>query len=279
MEYTDKLKRAVQSTNSILCVGLDPVKENIPEPLKNRYHDDAELIFEFCRRVVESTKLDACAYKPNIAFFEALGAPGWEAFERLLDVIPSNRIVIADAKRGDIGHTASMYKKTYFDRYQVDAVTLNPLMGLDTLDPFLNEESKGVYILTMTSNPGAADYLQRRFQGRMSLGEYIAGGLSKIQASCKTGIGMVVGATQIESIAPVIETFAGANLLIPGIGAQGGSVEQLDNVLRHHRGVPVVSSSRSILYAGGDEENWPELVAQKAAELKNELKKITSRYV
>ncbi len=279
MDYTDKLKRAVQSTNSILCVGLDPVVENIPEPMRRRYSDEAELIFEFCRRVVESTKLDACAYKPNVAFFEALGAPGWEAFEKLLDVIPSNRVVIVDAKRGDIGNTAEMYKRTFFDRYQADALTLNPLMGLDTLDPFMDDESKGTYILAMTSNPGASDFLQRRFQGRVSLGEYIAGKLAKKQSASKAKIGLVVGATHIQSISPVLKTFPGANLLIPGIGTQGGSVEQLENVLSQHRGIPVVSSSRSILYAGGDEENWPERVAMKAMELKGELKSITSNYV
>lgn len=279
MNYTEKLKRSVQSSNSILCVGLDPIPENIPQTLRNQYKDDAELIFEFCRRVIESTKVHACAFKPNVAFFEALGVSGWEAFEKLLDVIPSNRIVIADAKRGDIGNTASMYKKTYFDRYQNDAVTLNPLMGLDTLDPFMDDSSKGVYVLALTSNSGSADFLQRRFQGRLSLGEYISEELSKKQSVCSTHIGMVVGATQIESIAPVLNAFPQSNLLIPGIGAQGGSVDELEKALVSHAGIPVVNSSRGIIYAGGDEENWSELVSEKASELKEKLNRITVRYV
>lgn len=279
MNYSDKLRRAVQSANSTLCVGLDPVPEKIPAPLRQKYTNEADLIFEFCRRVVESTKIHACAFKPNVAFFEALGSPGWEAFEKLLDVIPSNRIVIADAKRGDIGNTARMYRRTYFERYQTDALTLNPLMGLDTLDPFLEDESNAIYTLALTSNSGSADFFQRRFQGRMTLSEYIAEELSKKQEMSKAHLGMVVGATQIDSIAPVIRAFPEASLLIPGIGAQGGSIEKLSALLKDHIGIPVINSSRGIIYAGGDEENWAELISQKASELKENLKTITLRYV
>ena len=279
MNYTDKLRRAVQSANSTLCVGLDPVPEKIPASLRQKYTNDADLIFEFCRRVVESTKIHACAFKPNVAFFEALGSPGWESFERLLDVIPSNRIVIADAKRGDIGNTARMYRRTYFERYQTDALTLNPLMGLDTLDPFLEDESNAIYTLALTSNSGSADFFQRRFQGRMTLSEYIAEELSKKQEMSKAHLGMVVGATQIDSIAPVIRAFPKSSLLIPGIGAQGGSIEKLSALLKDHIGIPVINSSRGIIYAGGDEENWAELISQKASELKENLKTITLRYV
>ncbi len=279
MNYTDKLRRAVQSANSTLCVGLDPVPENIPQSLRQEYSSDSDLIFEFCRRVVESTKIHACAFKPNVAFFEALGAAGWEAFERLLDVIPSNRVVIADAKRGDIGNTARMYMRTYFDRYHTDAITLNPLMGLDTLDPFLDDESKAIYTLALTSNSGSADFLQRRFQGRLSLSEYIAEELSKKQVMSKAHLGMVVGATQIDSISPVIQAFPEASLLIPGIGAQGGSIDELSSVLENHIGIPIINSSRGIIYAGGNENNWAELVSQKASELKESLNTITLRYV
>lgn len=279
MTFTEKLQRAAQSSGSLLCVGLDPDPEKIPQPLKERYDNEADLIFEFCRRVVECTKVDACAYKPNIAFFESLGSAGWEAFERLLDAIPSNRIVIADAKRGDIGNTSNKYKEAYFDRYQVDAVTLNPLMGIETLDPFLENEEHAVFALTMTSNPGSADFLQKRFQGRMSLGEYIADALSKKQKSVAAQIGMVVGATQAPSAKPVLKAFPDSHLLIPGIGAQGGSIEELAQTLTDHLGYPIINSSRGIIYAGGDAENWTEYVAKAATELKESLRQITDRYV
>jgi len=279
MTFTDKLKRAIQSSGSLVCVGLDPDPIRIPQPLKQQYSNESELIFEFCRRVVESTKVDACAYKPNIAFFESLGSAGWQAFEKLLDYIPSNRIVIADAKRGDIGNTAGKYKEAYFDRYRVDAVTLNPLMGLETLDPFLESEEHAVFVLSMTSNPGAADFFQRSFQGRMSLGEYIAEELSKKQKSSPAQIGMVVGATHAASSKPVLDAFPQSHLLIPGIGAQGGSISELAKTLYGHQGCPIINSSRGIIYAGGDAENWTELVAKAAAELKDSLREITDRYV
>ncbi|WP_069130567.1 orotidine-5'-phosphate decarboxylase [Rhodohalobacter halophilus] len=279
MTFTEKLQRAVRSSGSLVCVGLDPDPQRIPQPLKNQYSNKAELIFEFCRRVVEATKVDACAYKPNIAFFEALGSEGWQAFEKLLNSIPSNRIVIADVKRGDIGNTSKKYCETYFDRYAVDAVTLNPLMGLETLEPFLESDEHAIFALTMTSNPGAADFLQQRFQGRMSLGEYIAEALSKKQKSVPAPIGMVVGATQAEAAKPVIRAFPDSHLLIPGVGAQGGSIDELAQTLLNHRGIPVINSSRGIIYAGGDAENWIEHVAGAATKLKESLRQITDRYV
>jgi orotidine-5'-phosphate decarboxylase len=279
MTFREKLSRAVRSSGSTLCVGLDPVPERIPKPLRDKIADEGELIFEFCRRVIEATKVHACAYKPNVAFFEAFGSRGWQIYEAIMDEIPSNRVLIADAKRGDIGNTAAMYKKTYFDLYPSDAVTLNPLMGLDTLTPFLNDSTRCIYVLTMTSNPGAADFLQRRFQGRMSLGEYIAEELSKMNSSSSTEIGMVVGATQAESAGPVLAACPDAHLLIPGVGTQGGSVEKLSALLEDHQGIPVINSSRSILYAGGNDENWMEKVTEKAVETQQLLNPITAKYV
>src|SRR6056297_3975874 len=172
MTFTEKLTRSIQSSNSVLSVGLDPDPDKIPLPLRQQISDPHDLVFEFCRRVIESTKSEAAAYKPNLAFFEALGSGGLRVLESLLDVIPHGKIIIADAKRGDIGTTAAKYKVAFFDKMQVDAITLNPLMGLETLDPFLDDSSKAVYVLTMTSNRGAADFLQTPVKGRLSLGEY-----------------------------------------------------------------------------------------------------------
>jgi orotidine-5'-phosphate decarboxylase len=197
----------------------------------------------------------------------------------VIQLIPNEKILIADAKRGDIGHTANQYKKAFFDQFDVDAITLNALMGMDTLDPFLDDEEKAIFILVMTSNRGAADFLQRRFQGRMSLGEYMAEELEKKQGKSLTHLGLVVGATQIESIAPVIGAYPEAHLLIPGIGKQGGSISELQKVLENHQGIPIVNSSRSIIYAGSDQENWEEAVAEKAFQMKQSLQIITERYV
>lgn len=279
MTFTEKLRRAVSGSNSVLCVGLDPVPELIPKPLADKFSNSPDLVLEFCTRVIEATKNHVCAFKPNTAFFEALGSRGWEILDQTIQQIPKGKIVIADAKRGDIGNTATQYKKAFFDDLNADAITLNALMGMDTLDPFIHDDEKAAYILTMTSNRGSADFLQRRFEGRMSLGEYIAEELQKKQDKSKTHLGMVVGATQIESIGPVINVNPEAHLLIPGIGKQGGSVEALQMVLEGHSGIPVINSSRSILYAGSDHEEWEEIIEQKASEMKMTLQELTKRYV
>jgi orotidine-5'-phosphate decarboxylase len=279
MTFTQKLQRSVSSANSLLCVGLDPDPARIPSILRQQYRDEPTLVLEFCRRIIETTKTLACAYKPNSAFFEALGSDGWKVYKDVIDQIPSNRIVIADAKRGDIGNTALKYKTAFFDQLHVDALTLNPLMGMDTIDPYMDDDTKALFVLTMTSNKGSADFLQRRFEGRMSLGEYIAEELSKKQGQSQTHLGMVIGATQIEAIKPVLNSHPDAHLLIPGIGTQGGSSEQLKTVLQSHKGIPVISSSRSIIYAGNNDEDWLESVYIKALEMKDSLQEITERYV
>lgn len=279
MTFTEKLTRSIQSTQSLLCVGLDPVVSRIPQPLREKISDDAELIFEFCRRIVEITKPHACAFKPNLAFFEALGAPGWEAFEKLMDVIPSNRILIADAKRGDIGNTAYKYKEAFFDRLGADAITLNPFMGLETLSPYTKDVEKAVFVLVMTSNSGAADFMKRRFEGRTSLSEYIAEELSKLQSGSETHLGMVVGATQSSDLQPVLSAHSSSHLLIPGIGTQGGSLIELQKTLETHKGIPIINSSRSIIYAGENHEDWISRVLNRTLEMKESLKPITEKYV
>lgn len=279
MTFTEKLKKAVSSSSSVLCVGLDPNPELIPQSLRKQFSDPHELILEFCSRVIESTKESACAFKPNTAFFEALGSRGWQTLEQVINLIPDDKIIIVDAKRGDIGNTALQYKKAFFDKLDADALTVNAMMGMDTLDPFLDEQGKALFVLAMTSNRGSADFLQRRFEGRMSLGEYIAEELEKKQDKSQTHLGMVVGATQIESIGLVIRVNPKAHLLIPGIGKQGGSVSGLQGVLEGHKGIPVINSSRSIIYAGSDQEDWENAVSQKASEMKKSLNELTKRYV
>lgn len=279
MNFTDKLSKAIASAESTLCVGLDPVPENLPKSIKEAFEGEEKQILEFCRRVIEATKQHVCAFKPNTAFFEALGSTGWAVLEEVADMVPSNRVLIMDAKRGDIGNTAARYKHAFFDRMHADAITLNPLMGMETLDPFLEDPQKAVFVLAMTSNRGAADLLQRRFEGRMSLGEYIAEELAKKMSKSSSHLGLVTGATQTEWIAPVIEAFPEAHLLIPGIGKQGGDIQELSEVLKNHKGLPVINSSRSIIYAGGDSEEWMELVAEKAQAMKSSLQVITQRYV
>jgi len=279
MGYIDKLTRAAAESQSLLCIGLDPNPERIPAPFRSIFPEPEKMVVEFCKRVIDVTHDQCCAYKPNLAFFEALGARGLDVFEQVIRHIPNEKMIIADAKRGDIGSTAEQYKIAFFDRFDTDALTLNPMMGFDTLDPFTGYEDKGIYCLTLTSNPGSNDFLLRKFEGRMTMAEYIADQLQRKMEKSRTHIGMVIGATHDQVIQQVLGAYREASLLIPGIGSQGGSVERLIQLLADHKGLPLVSASRSILYAGADRHEWAEDVRASAVQTRKSLEKLTRRYV
>ena len=267
------------NSGSCLCVGLDPRPEHLPDAVKELYPDPESRVMHFLKTVIDVTRDHCAAFKPNLAFFEALGGAGMEIFRETVEYIPDEKIVIADAKRGDISSTAERYCHAYFEQFGVDAVTLNPLMGFDTLSPFLNYPDNALYLLVLTTNPGAGDLLLHPFSEFDSMAEYIADRLNSLKEQSDTHIGMVVGATHPEEMKPVISRYTEGSLLIPGIGAQGGSVEALEGSLRGHKGLPLISSSRRIIYAGREEKDWHTFVGQKAADIKKELKSITERYV
>ncbi len=279
MTYLEKLETAVKKYNSTLCVGLDPDLNLLPDATREKIGSTSELVFEFCSMVVEATKDHCAAYKPNLAFFESIGKKGLKILEEVIEIIPDDKIVIADAKRGDISSTAEHYKKAFFDKFNVDAITLNPLMGFETLDAFSSDDSKGVYVLALTSNPGADDFLKKPFEGFDMMAEYIAHTLFDRSVHCETHLGMVVGATQSAEARSVIEYHSKASLLIPGVGAQGGSIKDLANTLAGHEGIPLINSSRGIIYAGADQKNWKEHVGRAAKSMKENLMIITQNYV
>lgn len=234
MNFIDKLAASVARTGSVLCVGLDPLPTRLSESVESH-----------CRRIVEATLPYAAAYKPNLAFFEALGPDGWAILDRIRRDIPSDRIVIADAKRGDIGNTAERYAHAMLHVLDADAVTVNPLMGLETVAPYLTDATKAAYVLALTSNPGAADYL-------FDLAPRIAADLATLTQPGHAG--MVVGATHPERLPEVLRHHPDAALLIPGVGTQGGSVEALAKALAGHRGLPLVNVTRDIEYAANPAE-------------------------
>lgn len=279
MTFVQKLQTAVSDSNSTLCVGLDPNLSKLPVSVKNLFNSPEEQVIHFCKMVIDTTKNNCAAYKPNLAFFEALGSSGLSVFHEVLAHIPENRIIIADAKRGDISTTAEHYKKTFYNQFNVDAVTLNPLMGFETLDAFTEDETKGIYTLALTSNPGADDFLKKPFEGFEMMAQYISSELEKRSGSSDAHLGMVIGATQADLSKSVTDLHKKASLLIPGIGAQGGSIEELTTSLNEHEGIPLINSSRGIIYAGSDHENWTEHVAHKAQEMKEKLNIITKKYV
>ena len=279
MTYLEKLHQAVTASQSTLSVGLDPNLELLPAAVKSRFDTPEEQVSFFCKMVIDYTYDSCAAYKPNLAFFEALGPPGLAVLKEVVDHIPNDRIIIADAKRGDISSTQEHYKKAFFDEFEVDAVTLNPLMGFETLDAFSNDESKGLYVLTLTSNPGAADFLKKPFEGFDTMAEYIAHELFERSVKVESHLGMVIGATQADEAKAVIQHHSTGSLLIPGIGAQGGSVDELAKALQGHEGIPLINSSRGVIYAGSGEQNWVEHVATKAKSTKEAIANITNQYV
>jgi orotidine-5'-phosphate decarboxylase len=279
MTFPEKLKTSVSTARSALCVGLDPNLVLLPQPIKDRFDSPEEQVAYFCKLVIDYTSKYCAAFKPNLGFFESLGPDGLSVFEEVINHIPENKIIIADAKRGDISSTADHYKKAFWDKFDLDAITLNPLMGFETLEAFSKDETKGIYVLTLTSNPGASDFLKQPFSGFPMMSQFIADQLAKRSAHSKTHLGMVIGATQAEEAKSVISNHPNAALLIPGIGAQGGSISELAKSLKNHEGIPLINSSRGIIYAGKDEGDWPEHVADAAKSMKLKLNQITSQYV
>lgn len=235
MKFTEKLAARVQATRSALCVGLDPRPET----------EDMEEMAQWLRRVVEETAPYAAAYKPNIAYFEAMGLPGLKVLAELLPEIPSEIPVILDAKRGDIGETQKYYAQAYFERMKVDAVTLNPFMGYDILSPFLNSPGKAVYLLAVTSNGGAADIERQRLADGRKVYQLVGDMVERARREgAATEVGLVVGLTNADS--RLFSELPDAPLLIPGLGAQGGELSALSGSSRV--APSLINVSRGILY-------------------------------
>lgn len=244
MTFLDKLHAAQQATNSVVCVGLDPAPERLPEVF--RADPAPEAVIAFCKAIVDATHEVACAYKPNLAFFEALGPDGLRVLQAVVAHIPSDRLIIADAKRGDIGNTARMYARAYFDVLGCDAVTVTPYMGRDAIAPFLAYPDKAVFVLTRTSNPGAADFQDLEAEG-FPLYRHVARQTAAWAAEAPGTAGFVVGATDATTLAQMRRAYPSVPFLIPGVGAQGGSAA---TVMQAAGSGPVlVNSSRGILYA------------------------------
>ena len=250
MTFTQQLAAAWQKNNSLLCVGLDPDPAKFPAQLKGR--DDA--IFEFCKAIVDATADLVCSFKPQIAYFAARRAE--DQLEALIAHIHEKHPgipVILDSKRGDIGSTAEQYAVEAFERYGADAVTVNPYMGRDSVDPYLAWPEKGVILLCRTSNAGGSD-LQFLDVGGEKLYERVAR-LAAEQWNTTGQIGLVVGATFPAEIARVRAIVGEMPLLVPGIGAQGGDIAATVKAGRTAAGTGLmINSSRAILYAGQGED-------------------------
>ncbi|MBX2998227.1 MAG: orotidine-5'-phosphate decarboxylase [Caldilineaceae bacterium] len=222
MSFYEKLARAVECNHSLLCVGLDPVAEQLPARYRSGADDLTADLLRWNLAVIEETHGLVCTYKPNIAFYEALGAAGMELLRNTLAAIPAEIPVILDAKRGDIGSTAAAYAKACFEVWSADAVTLSPYLGRDNIDPFAAYPGKGIFVLCHTSNPSAGEFQTLGVDGR-PLYVHVA----ETAPRWSPNVGLVVGATYPDALRAVRAVAPDTCILVPGIGAQGGAVAEV----------------------------------------------------
>jgi len=262
MNFLEKLIITSRENRSLLCVGLDPDLKLMPANIS---------VFEFNKAIINATADLVCAYKPNFAFYEALGNDGLEALRQTVKHIPDNIPVIGDAKRGDIGNTAKAYAKAIFDDFGFDATTVSPYLGFDSIEPFIQYHDKGVFILCRTSNAGGTDFQALRCleHEQRSLFEVVA--LKASEWNVHGNIGLVVGATHPEELKLIRQSHPDIPLLIPGIGAQGGDI-----ALTVRYGVDaqgeraIINSSRQIIYTSR-ERDFAEAARKAASELREQI--------
>ena len=268
MSFVEKLARASQENRSLLCVGLDTDPAQIP---------GSTGVFEFNRAIIGATADLVCAYKPNIAFYEAMGNEGLDALKRTRDYIPAGIPVIVDAKRGDIGNTVKAYARSLFDYFNFDATTASPYLGFDSLEPFIEYKDRGVIVLCRTSNPGAIDFQSLECNvngGYQQLFEVVAEKVS--QWNTHGNLGLVVGATYPEELKLIRERYPDMIILIPGVGAQGGELEQVvKNGADAGRQKTIINSSRQIIYASKGED-FARAARQAAEEIRDQINRFLS---
>ncbi|HUV75448.1 MAG TPA: orotidine-5'-phosphate decarboxylase [Dehalococcoidales bacterium] len=263
MNFIEKLTKVSRKNKSLLCIGLDPDQGRMPDKVS---------IFEFNKAIIEATADLVCAYKLNLAFYEALGNEGLDALKQTVSYIPDEIPTIGDAKRGDIGNTARAYARSIFDNFNFDATTVNPYLGFDSVEPFIQYREKGVFILCRTSNAGAGDFQDLRAEVKGSyhpLFEIVA---MKVSQWNKHGnLGLVVGATYPEELKLIRQSHPDIPLLIPGIGAQGGDLASAIRYGVDSQGEKaIINSSRQIIYASPGKD-FAQAARRAATELRDQI--------
>lgn len=270
MNFTTKLDQAWATSNSLLCVGLDPDLAKLPQKFK----DSTDPLFEFNKAIIDATADVVCAFKPNSAFYEAFGPDGIRQLKQTIDYIKQNHpqlVTILDAKRADIGNTNNGYVSFIYDYLGVDSVTLHPYLGHEALRPFLDRQDKGAIILCRTSNPGASEFQDLNINNR-PLYEHVAETVAKAWNDNQNCL-LVVGATYPEEMKTIRKLVGEMSFLVPGIGAQGGDIAAVMEVGTdsNHRGM-MISASRSVLYASNGED-FAEAARAEAMKTRDEINK------
>jgi orotidine-5'-phosphate decarboxylase len=264
----EQLFEQIQKKRSFLCVGLDTDLLKIPKHL----HDDSDPVFSFNREIIDATALYAVAYKPNIAFYESLGWRGWQSLEKTVNYLRSKYpelFLIADAKRGDIGNTSRLYARAFFEKLDFDAVTVAPYMGEDSVSPFMAYPGRWVVLLALTSNKGASDF---QFIRDEKTGEFLFESVLKTSQNWGTPekLMYVVGATKAEKLLEIRRLVPDHFLLVPGVGAQGGSLQEVARYGMNQRCGLLVNSSRGIIYAS-EGSDFAEKAGFAALEVQKEM--------
>ena len=266
MNAYEKLSRK-NLDGKFICVGLDTDVNKIPAHLKSS--DNA--LYEFNRLIIEKTAETAAAYKLNFAFYESTGARGFEVLKKTIDIIPDNVLIIADAKRGDIGNTAKMYANSIFNYFDCDAVTINPYMGDDSVQPFLEFINRLNFVLTLTSNPGSESFEKLKLENGNFLYQQV---ISKVNEWNKNkNCGIVFGATQINELKNNIDLIGNLPVLLPGVGVQGGSLQDVAGLFNKSGRLDfIINVSRGIIYKS-DQRDFSEAAAEELNTLNTKVKK------
>jgi orotidine-5'-phosphate decarboxylase len=269
----NELIEQIKKKKSYLCVGLDTDPEKIPAHLLST--DDP--VFEFNKQIIEATHEFCVAYKPNIAFYEALGPRGWESLQKTLEYIPKECFTIADAKRGDIGNTSALYARAFFQQMNFDSITVAPYMGADSVTPFLQFKDKWVILLAHTSNPGSADFqlMESKESGRNLYEEVM---LKAQTWSTSEQLMFVVGATQADKMKHIRELAPDNFFLVPGVGAQGGDLAQVSEYGMNKDCGLLVNSSRAIIYASPGED-FADAARSEAMKMRDEMTIFIQKYM
>ncbi len=269
----------IKKKNSFLCIGLDTDIAKIPAYLLK----EEDPVFEFNKQIIDSTQEYCVAYKPNTAFYEAQGTKGWVSLEKTIEYINENYkdiFTIADAKRGDIGNTSSMYAKAFLENLNFDAITVAPYMGEDSVTPFLNYKNKWAILLALTSNKGAHDFQSIMINAEMEDQNYLYQEVIDKSKNWGTSENMmyVIGATRAEMLTDVRTMIPDHFLLVPGVGAQGGSLEEVAKFGMNKQCGLLVNSSRGIIYAGATED-FADKAKEEAKKLLLEMKQLLEQYL
>ncbi len=257
----------IKAKQSFLCVGLDSDITRIPKHLLS----SSDPIFEFNKQIIDNTADLAIAYKPNTAFYESLGPEGMISLKKTIDYIPEDVLVIADAKRGDIGNTSRLYAKSFFDYYNADALTVAPYMGEDSISPFLEYNDRWIIILGLTSNKGSQDFQHIESSTGVPLHKQVLETCASYGSS--DNIMFVIGATQAQYMTEIRKVVPDHFFLVPGVGAQGGNLSEVAKYGMNDKVGLIVNSSRGIIFAD-DSEDFADTARAKAKELQEQMQSI-----